>query len=70
MLQLVKDLPEKLLEVMKVYGQPLLVEPLGCHGNGHAPVVAVQFLAIALITPQLMRRGKLGFYDKLVHGEK
>jgi hypothetical protein len=32
--------------------------------------VAVQFLAFAFITPQLMRRGKLGFYDKLVHGEK
>ena len=53
--------------MMKVDGEPLLVQALRRHGDRHAPVMAVEFFALALIAAQLMGCGEFGFDHKLIH---
>ena len=66
-LQLIEHFTQELLQIEKIDGKALLVEPFRGHGDGHAPVVAVQLLAFALVAAQLMGRGEFRFDHQFIH---
>jgi len=53
-LELVQHITKGFFEIVKVHCQADIVQALRGHGNGHAPVMAVELFTLALIAAKLM----------------